>query len=518
MWLDISRLKGDLPAGLVVFLVALPLCLGVALASGAPLFSGLVAGVVGGLVVGSLSKSQLSVSGPAAGLTMIVFDAIQRLGSFESFLFAGLLAGCIQLILGSVGAGSLGAFIPNSVIRGLLVSIGAILIFKQIPHAVGYGADLVVDETFSPLSPDSLFTEIANASHAVSLGSIVICLTGLLILLIWEKMVKAKLKLAILIPGPLIVVGWGLFAEYWFRGSLFAISEQHMVSLPEHESLTHLVNSLQHPDFLQYKNWEIYVTAITIAVVASLESLLSIEAIERLDPLKRSTPLNSELRAQGIGNIVSSLLGGLPVTSVIVRSSANLHAGAKSSLATIVHGLLLLTSVLLLAEWMNSIPLSALSSILLLTGYKLAKPSNFVAMYRRGFNQFFPFAVTVIAILYDDLLKGIAIGTVVGLLFVVKSNFTSAISMKSRGRNFLIRFRKDVTFLNKKVLRETLESIPPNSTVLVDGTNAQFIDRDILDSLVDFNKNAVVVGTDVHLRNLMGYTGQMKHDLFADSD
>ena len=515
MRIDLSSLKGDFPAGLVVFLVALPLCLGVALASGAPLFSGLVAGVVGGLVVGSLSKSQLSVSGPAAGLTMIVFEAIQRLGSFESFLFAGLLAGFIQVILGVIGAGSLGAFIPNAVIRGLLVSIGAILIFKQIPHAVGYGADLVVDETFSPLSPDGLFIEITNATQAISLGSTVICLTGLVILLIWEKMAKAKFKIAILVPGPLIVVGWGLLAEFCFRGSMLAISEQHMVSLPEHESFGHLLQSLRHPDFLQYKNWDVYVTAITIAVIASLETLLSIEAIEKLDPLKRSTPLNTELRAQGLGNIVSSLLGGLPVTSVIVRSSANLNAGASSNFSTIIHGLLLLTSVLFLAEWMNSIPLSALSSILLVTGYKLAKPSNFLEMYKRGFDQFVPFAITVVAILYDDLLKGVAIGTVVGLLFVVKSNFTSAITMKSRGTNYLIRFRKDVTFLNKKVLRETFEAIPPNSIVLVDATNAHFIDRDILDSLIDFNENARAVGTELHLRNLNGHSGPMKQDLFA---
>lgn len=505
----LDNLKHDFPAGVVVFLVALPLCLGVALASGAPLFSGVVAGIVGGIVISVLSGSQLSVSGPAAGLTAITFSAIQELGQFETFLLAGLIAGAIQLTLGYIGAGAISSFIPNSVIRGMLVAIGLILIIKQIPHAVGYGVDLIVDETYAPESPASLLHEIARAMDYISWGATAVCVGAILIVLTWDWLSTRGFAPAAIIPGPLLAVLWGLLFQVFAVGTNLEIPGQHFVSLPEHESFQHLWGSLLHPDFSQWTNPKVYQVALTIAIVASIETLLSLEAVDKLDPLRRQAPANRELKAQGVGNMVSSLLGGLPVTSVIVRSSANVNAGGKTKLASVVHGILLLVSVLLFADVMNTIPLATLAAILLLTGFKLAKPATFFEMYRRGQNQFIPFIITVIAILIDDLLKGILIGTVIGLIFVIRSNFHSAITLKNRDGNYLIRFRKDVTFLNKKRLRDILDAVEPESCVLIDGSNSRFIDRDILDCILDFHEGMETKGLSVELRNVLGYSGQL---------
>lgn len=510
-----SNLRYDISAGIVVFLVALPLCLGVALASGAPLFSGLVAGIVGGVVVSLLSGSQLSVSGPAAGLTTLVFGAVNQLGSFEVFLFSALIAGAIQLVFGLVGAGKLGSFIPNSVIRGMLVSIGLILIIKQIPHAVGYGADLIVDETYSPQSPGSLMSEIMSATKAVSLGASFVCLDAILIILGWEWMAKRGVAIATWIPGPLLAVVWGVLFEYWARGTNFEIAGQHLVTLPEHESFQHLLTSLPHPDFSQWMNPDVYQIAFTIAVVASIETLLSLEAVDRLDPLKRKAPSNQELKAQGIGNMTSALLGGLPITSVIVRSSANVNAGAQSRFSSFVHGVLLLVSVIYFAKWMNSIPLATLAAILLVTGYKLANPKNFIEMYLRGHDQWVPFLVTVAAILIDDLLKGIVIGTIVGLIYIVKTNFICAINVKKKDRNCLVRFRKDVTFLNKERLRDILGSIDPESELMIDASLAAFIDSDILDCIIDFNDLSKAKNIHVSLRNVLRYSGPLNDDFIT---
>lgn len=502
-------LKHDIPAGIVVFLVALPLCLGVALASGAPLFSGIVAGIVGGLIVSALSGSPLSVSGPAAGLTAITFSAIQDLGQFETFLLAGFFAGAMQLLLGFVGAGSISSFIPNAVIRGMLVAIGLILIIKQIPHAVGYGSDLMVDETYSPESPWSLMTEIARALRYISWGACAACIGAVVVILLWDWMAGRKYVIASLVPGPLVAVAWGLVFQEFSTGTILQIPDQHFVSLPEHESFKHLVESLVHPDFSQWRNPKVYQTSLTIAIVASIETLLSLEAVDRLDPLRRQAPANRELKAQGIGNMVSAILGGLPVTSVIVRSSANVNAGGKTKVSAMVHGVMLLVSVLFLSRLMNSIPLATLAAILLLTGYKLAKPAVFVEMFRRGRYQFIPFMITIAAILIDDLLKGIAIGTVIGLIFVIRTNFHSAITMKQKDNNYLIRFRKDVTFLNKGRFREILNDISPDSNVLIDGTLARFIDRDILDCIIDFHEGSKTQNQSIVMRNVLGYSGKM---------
>ena len=509
MLIRLDNLKHDLPAGVVVFLVALPLCLGVALASGAPLFSGLVAGIVGGLIVSALSGSQLSVSGPAAGLTAITFSAIQELGPFDTFLLAGLIAGAIQLVLGYLGAGAIGSFIPNAVIRGMLVAIGLILIIKQIPHAVGYGADLIVDETYAPESPVTLLYEIEGAIRSISWGASTVCVGAILIVLTWDGLARRGFLLAGIVPGPLLAVIWGLLFQAFAADTMLEIPDQHFVTLPEHESLRHLMASLVHPDFSQWNNPKVYESALTIAIVASIETLLSLEAVDRLDPLRRQAPANRELKAQGIGNMVSALLGGLPITSVIVRSSANVNAGAKTRMSSMVHGILLLVSVLFLADLMNEIPLATLAAILLLTGFKLAKPAIFIDMYRRGTDQFIPFIITITAILIDDLLKGILIGTTIGLLFVIRSNFHSAIAFTRKDANYLIRFRKDVTFLNKQKFREILNAVEPQSCILIDGSHARFIDRDILDCIIDLHEGMEAKGLSVELRNVLGYSGEL---------
>ncbi|MDD1649574.1 MAG: SulP family inorganic anion transporter [Methylococcaceae bacterium] len=503
----LQNLGHDIPAGIVVFLVALPLCLGVALASGAPLLSGLVAGIVGGLVVSWLSGSQLSVSGPAAGLTVIVLHGIEQVGGFEAFLVAVVLAGVLQLMLGFLRAGVISAYFPSAVIRGMLTAIGLILIMKQLPHAVGYGVDLIVDETYAPETPSGAFFEIGDALEAISPGAAIVTTVAIFIMLIWEKPIFKTNRVLGQIPGPLIAVLWGVMFSMFSEGTPLEIAGQHLVSLPEHGNIGHLIGNLVAPDFTQLGNWQIYILAATIAIIASLETLLSLEAIDKLDPYRRVAPTNQELKAQGVGNILSGLLGGLPITSVIVRSSANVNAGGRTKVASFVHGLMLLLSILFLVEWLNYIPLSALAAILLITGYKLAKPAIFLDMYRRGRDQFLPFAITVIAILATDLLKGIAIGIVIGLFFVMKANFHAAIALTRDGNHYLLRFRKDVSFLNKPLLRELLDQVEPDGHVIIDGTRADFIDQDILGSVRDYLIAAEESRITVHLRNVAGASG-----------
>lgn len=503
----LQNLGHDIPAGLVVFLVALPLCLGVALASGAPLFSGLIAGIVGGLVVSLLSGSQLSVSGPAAGLTVIVLQGIDHVGGFQPFLVAVVLAGILQLLLGYLKAGVIGAYFPSAVIRGMLTAIGLILIMKQLPHAVGFGADAIVDETYSPQTPSSTFFEIGDAFMAISPGATIVSVVSILIMLIWETPFFKKIGLLRLVPGPLVAVLWGVLFEILTLGGQLEIKSQHLVSLPAHQTLGDLYDHLVMPDFSYLNNPEIYTLAATIAIIASLETLLSLEAVDKLDPFRRVAPTNQELKAQGVGNIVSGLLGGLPITSVIVRSAANVSAGGRTKVASFAHGVFMLLSVLFLVEWINYIPLSALAAVLLVTGYKLAKPSIFADMFSRGRDQFLPFMITVVAIVATDLLKGISIGMILGLIFVMRANFKAAISLTRDGSNYLLRLRKDVSFLNKALLRELLDQIEPDSHVIIDGSPAEFIDKDILGSIINYLKAAEDSHIKVHIRNVAGVSG-----------
>ena len=475
----LQYLKNDIPSSVTVFFVALPLCLGIALASGAPLIAGLIAGVVGGIVVGTFSNSTLSVSGPAAGLTTIVFAAITDLGSFELFLLAVVLAGAIQLALGYLKAGTIGHFFPSAVIKGMLTAIGCILVLKQIPHALGYDHDFEGDETFLQPDGENTITEIISAANAFSAGAIIIALVSFIVLLLWHKLPK---KGSTLFPASLAVVFVGVGANQ-LLGVLapnLQVQGEHLVSIALSET------SFQFPDLDGLTNPAVYITAVTIALVASLESLLSIEATDKLDPSHKVTPLNHELKAQGIGNMISGSLGGLPITAVIVRSSANISAGARTKLSTITHGLLLAAAVTLIPSVLNLIPLSCLAAILITIGWKLINIKQLSTLLKNGIDQLIPFLVTVIAILLTDLLIGISIGILAGVIFVLKTNFHKAITIINDNNDYLLKLNKDVSFLNKAILRKYLESIPNKSYVIIDGGNSQFIDHDIIETLEDF--------------------------------
>ncbi|MFY0601448.1 MAG: SulP family inorganic anion transporter [Cyclobacteriaceae bacterium] len=500
----ISSLGSDIPAGIVVFLVALPLCLGIALASGAPLFSGVIAGIVGGLVVGSLSGSHLSVSGPAAGLTVIVLNAITNLGTFESFLLAVFLAGVIQVILGVAKAGIIGHFFPSSVIKGMLSAIGLILILKQIPHALGDDEDYEGDEAFFQSDGENTFTEIALALQNIELGALIICVLSLAILILWESRAFKNMSWTKIVPGPLVAVVFGIVVNSIFYAktipSLF-LSGKHVVSLPKIDSAADFFNELTFPDFSQIGNTDVLLVALTIAIIASLETLLSLDAVDKLDPYRRIAPASRELWAQGAGNIVSGLIGGLPVTAVIVRSTANISSGAKSKVSAVFHGFLLLASVTLFPHVLNLIPLSALAAVLLMVGYKLAKPSLFKSVFNQGLDQFLPFVITILAILFTDLLIGILIGIGVGLFFVFKANLHQAITLKETSdKTYLISLEKDVSFLNKAFLRLALKKIPNDSKVIFDETESIFIDHDIAETIDDFFLTAESKNIEVEVR------------------
>ena len=488
-----ANLKSDFASGLVVFLVALPLCLGIALASGAPLFSGIISGVVGGIVVGYLSQSHLSVTGPAAGLTAIVLTAITDLSSFNAFLLAVLIAGIIQLILGFIKAGTISNYFPNNVIEGMLAGIGVIIILKQIPHAFGYDPDFEGDESFFQPDGQNTFSEIFNIFDHVQLGSIVIAAISLAILILWNKV--DFLKNIKLIPPALVAVIVSILLNEFFiqSGSNFAITKEHLVSLPVPTSLEELKNIIVTPDFTAISNSKVWIVAITIAVVASIETLLCIEASDRMDAQKRYTNTNVELKAQGIGNILSSLIGGLPMTSVVVRTTANNTAGAKSKMSAIIHGVLLLVSVLAIPSILNKIPLATLAAVLLLVGYKLANPATIKHFWKKGKYQFIPFIATFGAVVFTDLLKGVALGMIISVIFVLKGNMKRAYKFRKEeyhdGDIIHIDLAQEVSFLNKAAIKETLVSMPENSKVIINASDTVYIAHDVLDLIKEFKKN-----------------------------
>lgn len=487
-----GSLSYDLPAALVVFLVALPLCLGIALGSKAPLFSGIIAGIVGGIVVGIISGSQLSVSGPAAGLTTIVAAAITRMPVYEAFLLSVVMAGIIQIILGNLRAGFLGDFVPSSVIKGMLAAIGLMLILKQLPHLIGYDADFMGDEEFIQPDHENTFTEILRSVDFLSPGAMLIGFLAIAIQIIWEGKFFKSHKILSLIPAPLIVVVVGIATNQIFTAFNpdLAVKPEHMVNIPVAQSFTEFKSFFTLPNLKYLNNVDVWVTAATIAIVASLESLLSLEASDKLDPYKRLSPPNRELVAQGSGNIVSGMLGGLPVTAVIVRSSANINAGARTKFSAIFHGILLLVCVVFIPGILNLIPLSALAGILIFVGFKLAKPSVFKEVFKRGWPQFVPFIVTIAAILATDLLIGIFIGIGVALFYLIRSNYRQAVLVINDGNSYLMRFRSEVSFLNKSYVRNWLESIPPQSHVLIDASQSHYIDNDIIQDVHDFLEHA----------------------------
>jgi len=485
-----ANLKSDFASGLVVFLVALPLCLGIAMASGAPLFSGIISGIIGGIVVGYLSTSHISVSGPAAGLTAIVLTAITDLGAFDIFLTAVFIAGSIQLILGFIKAGSISNYFPTNVIEGMLAGIGIIIVLKQLPHAFGYDSDFEGDQSFLQLDGSDTFSSLFKIFDYIQMGSVVITLVSMAILISWNKVpFLQKLKL---IPGALIAVALGVILNEIFigMGSTLAIGKEHLVSLPVPSSFEEFKSIIVTPNFSGVSNPKVWVIALTIAIVASIETLLSIEAADRMDVQKRYTDTNVELKAQGIGNMVSSLLGGLPLTSVIVRSSANSGAGAKSKMSTIIHGILLLVSVLAIPMILNKIPLATLAAILILVGYKLAKPATFKHFWKKGKYQFVPFIATLLAVVFLDLLKGVALGIIISVIFVLKGNLKRAYYFRKEeyadGDVIHIDLAQEVSFLNKAAIKETLNQIPENSKVIIDAKDTVYIAHDILDLIHEF--------------------------------
>jgi MFS superfamily sulfate permease-like transporter len=492
-----SHIGANLSASIVVLLVALPLCLGIALASGAPLFSGIIAGVVGGIVVGLLSGSQLSVSGPAAGLTAIVAVAILKLQVYEAFLLAVVLAGVMQVALGYLKAGVIGDYIPNAVIKGMLAAIGLILIMKQFPHLVGYDANFEGDETFAQADQNNTFSAIYTALNTIKPAAVIIGIGSIILLAVWEKPFIKKNELLRFVPGPLVVVILAIIINGTIEqlSGIASIESTHLVSLPIAHSTTEFISFFTLPNFSFITNVQVWISAVTLAIVVSLETLLGIEAVDKLDPLKRVTPTNKELKAQGFGNIISGLIGGLPLTSVIVRSSANVSAGGKTKQATIFHGLLLLLCAALIPNLLNKIPLSALAGILIFTGYKLAKITLFKEFYQKGLNQFIPFCVTIIAILFTDLLIGISIGIAVSMIFIIRSNFKTAVLVVNDNNNYLIRFKKDVSFLNKPIIKSELELVPENANLVIDVARAEYIDKDVIDEVNSFLYHA-------HLKNI----------------
>ncbi len=509
-----KKLRSDIPAGIVVFLVALPLCLGIAVASGAPPFAGVVAGAIGGIVVGFLSGSHTSVSGPAAGLTAIVATAISSFPVYEAFLLSVVIAGVFQILLGKLKAGFIGDFVPASVIKGMLAAIGLILILKELPHLVGYDVDFVGDESFEQADGNNTFSELYNMIGRTAPAAILIGFLAIGIQIVMGLNFFKKNKVISLIPAPLVAVLAGVGINFWLTqsGSALALSGSHLVAIPTAASLSEFSSFFTFPKLEFLNNPKVWFTAVTIAIVASLESLLSLEAADKLDSYKRVSPPNRELVAQGAGNILSGLLGGIPVTAVIVRSSTNISAGARTKVSAIFHGVLLLVCAYFIPDLLNMIPFAALAGILIYVGYKLVKPSIFTELYKKGTDQFLPFIITVVSIMFSDLLTGILIGILSALFFIVRSNYRTAILFVQDQNLYLVRMRSEVSFLNKSFLKQRLETIPKNSKVLFDASKTNFVDKDIIEVIDDFMRHASLKNISIDFKQ----TNNTDKDFFAE--
>lgn len=491
----IPNLKHDISASIVVFLVALPLCLGIALASGAPLFSGLIAGIVGGIVVSIFSGSQLGVSGPAAGLAVIVLTSIQELGAFEVFLLAVVISGIIQVILGFLKAGIIGYYFPSAVINGMLSGIGIIIILKQIPHAVGYDSDPEGDFAFLQTDGHNTFNAFGYMLDSISPSVILITLVSMAILILWDRPFMQKVPGTKILKGPLVAVMAGIALNLLFQNMEgFALAPNQVASIPVAGSISEFFSQFTFPDLSQWNNPKVYTIAFTMAVVASLETLLCVEATDKLDPQKRVTPTNRELKAQGIGNIVSGFIGGLPITQVIVRSSANIQSGGKTKSSAFFHGIFLLALVMVIPNVLNLIPLACLAAVLFVVGYKLAKPSLFKAMYKKGKSQFIPFIITILGIVFTDLLSGIALGMVVAIFHILWNNYRTPYHFDAENykddRPIEIELAEEVSFLNKAAILKTLNDLPDNCEVVINGSKTKSIHLDVLEIIEDFKQNA----------------------------
>lgn len=502
-----SNIRQDLPASIVVFFVAVPLCLGIAMASGAPLFSGLIAGIVGGVFVGSLSNSPLGVSGPAAGLAVIVLTSIQSLGAFEVFLVAVVLAGVLQIVMGLFKGGVIGHYFPSSVIKGMLAGIGIIIFLKQIPYALGYDADHEGDLSFPQPEGANTFSELINMLNYISPGAVIVSIISLTILLVWDLYLSKKHKVFQLVQGPLVAVGAGV--AYQFIATAFfpayAIDGRHLVSVPVAGNLSGFVNQFTFPDFSHVMSTEVWIVAITIAIVASIETLLCVDATDKLDPKKRLTNTNRELLAQGGGNILSGLIGGLPVTQVIVRSSANIQSGGQSKMSAILHGFFLLICVAIIPFALNMIPLAVLACILFVVGYKLAKPSLFKQVYLLGWKQFAPFLITILGIVFTDLLKGITMGVVVGLVILLRNSFNNShflhkeVVEDNGQRRVKMTLAEEVTFINKGAILKSLDKIREGTHLIIDMSKSISIDHDVQEIIDNFRETSESKGVTVNL-------------------
>lgn len=492
-----SSWRSDLPAAVVVFFVALPLCLGIALASGAPPLSGLIAGIIGGIIVGGLSGSSIGVSGPAAGLAAIVATAISQFG-FENFLAAVVLGGVIQLVFGLLRLGIIGYYFPSSVIKGMLTGIGIIIILKQIPHFLGYDKDFEGDIAFLQMDGENTFTELVKAIQNPALGATLIAVVSLGVLVFWSNVLAKKAKLFTVIQGPLVVValGIGYYLITKDHPSL-GIADEHLVSIPVPKDVSGFFAQFSFPNFGALKDPNLIITAFTIALVASLETLLCVEATDKLDPDGRVTPTNRELLAQGAGNILSGLIGGLPITQVIVRSSANIQSGGKSKVSAILHGFLLLIAVAAIPVLLNKIPLSVLAAILLIVGYKLAKPETFASIYRSGWKQFLPFIITVLAIVFTDLLTGIGLGLVVAIVIILLKSYQNSHFLHRKdgpvvaGRPHVrMQLAEEVTFFNKAAILRELDDLEEGTHLDLDVSKTRYLDYDIVEILDNFATTA----------------------------
>ncbi len=493
----LKEIKNDLPASIVVFFVAVPLCLGIALASGAPLFAGIIAGIIGGIVVGVASGSPLGVSGPAAGLAVIVLTAISTLGSWPAFLLAVVIAGIIQLILGYAKAGFIAYFFPSSVIKGMLTGIGLLIILKQIPHALGYDKDVEGDDAFLQSDGENTFSAIGSALDYITPGALLISAISLALLILWDTVLTKKHKIFQLLQGPIVVVVLGIIMSKLYASGVlnFTLNKDQLVNIPVPDNFGSFVSQFTLPDFSAITNPDVYGVAIVLAIVASLETLLCVEATDKMDPLKRVTPTNRELKAQGLGNVISGLIGGLPITQVIVRSSANINFGGKTKLSAILHGVFLLISAITIASVLNMLPLASLAAILLMVGYKLAKPSLFKQMYQLGWTQFIPFIATVVGILLTDLLKGITIGILFGIFYVLRESYRNShlhdVITTDKGQEVHhISLAEEVSFFNKANILQALDAIPKNSRVIIDYTKSKAISFDVIELINDYEKNA----------------------------
>lgn len=506
-----KELKSDLPASIVVFFVAVPLCLGIALASGAPLFAGVIAGIIGGIVVGIASGSPLGVSGPAAGLAVIVLTSIAALGSWPVFLLAVVLAGVLQLIMGFARAGFIAYFFPSSVIKGMLTGIGLLIILKQIPHALGWDKDAVGDDAFFQADGENTFSEIFKALDFVTPGAVLIATISIAILIFWDQVLTKKHKIFQIIQGPIVVVILGIAMNYLYQTGVlsFSLADDQVVRLPVANNLADFFSFFTLPDFSAITNLKVWEIAIVLAIVASLETLLCVEATDKLDPYKRVTPANRELKAQGLGNIISGLIGGLPITQVIVRSTANITFGGKTKMSAILHGVFLLISALTIATILNMIPLASLAAILIIVGYKLAKPALFKQMYKLGWEQFVPFTATVAGILATDLLKGITIGVLFGIFYTLRHSYRNSHHMKEtitteEGHevHHLV-LAEEVSFFNKASVIKELDEIPAHSKVIIDCTKSKSIAYDVVEIIQNYKSNAKLKNISVETVNFI---------------